>query len=385
MIVLQATRYRRKFRAGGRNFCRSVIMPAIKADSGSSLQEQFRFSKKTYIFLDLERIKPYSAFMNKKVTVAVGIVSLGFVGLSQAATTYFGPVGGDMGDAANWDNGLPDNVGNVGTVPTGFGQLTGSPLNKDIIFNGDSGFNANDFNNNLANGYNVTFNGTGNADFNSGLFLGWDPGAANDSTLTWNSTGTATANRMFSSRFAGGTFTQSAGTINQTATGGFDMVGGEFGPTAASPNAGTTWTMSGGVFNSSATQFQARFGTMNQSGGDFNLNLLSFSSGGNWNWDLSGGSVNLTDLSGFGGSDSFNFSTDSTGVLNVTSANYSIGDAEADINSGWITLDGSATTPSNFLISEAGGITRISVIPEASIGLLAGLGALGLFLRRRRA
>ncbi len=272
-----------------------------------------------------------------------------------AQTVFTGAVNNDINNAGNWDNGLPTNDGsNDGTVPDGFPALTGSPQNKTITFEGNSGFTGNNFGGNQANGYNVTFNGSGNADFTgNGLFLAWDGGANNDSSFTWNSTGTANTTRWFTSRFGMGAFTQSAGTINQNATGNFEMIVGEFGA-PQDPLGGTTNVMTGGTLNSMAGEFEPRFGTMDMSGGTINCNNMKWDEGrggSTFVWNFSGGEINATDLSGFNNGDRFNFTADSTGVLNVLNSNYSIADAENDINSGWITIDGAPATPPDFLIS----------------------------------
>ena len=313
--------------------------------------------------------------------------SAALAGSAFAATTWTGAIDTNIANAGNWDNGLPV-AGNPGTVPAGNPSLTGSPLNAHITFAGDSGYTGNQFGGNQANGYNITFSGSGNADFTgNGLFLAWDGGAANDSSFTWNSTGTATTTRFFTSRFGMGNFTQTAGTINQVNTGNFDMIGGEFGaPT--DPTGGTTWTMSGGTFNSSASEFEPRFGTMNQSGGDIFGNVLKWDEGrggSTFVWNFSGGTVNVTDIIGFNNGDAFNFTLGSTGVLSVLNANYSVADAEADIAAGRITLNGAPSTPADFIISVNGANTEIRAIPEPTVGLLGALGLLGLFARRRRA
>ncbi len=325
--------------------------------------------------------------MNSLRLFLFGLTVLAISLTSHAATTWTGAVNNDINNAGNWDNGLPTNNGsNDGTVPTGNPGLNGSPQNKNITFEGNSGYNANNFGGNQANGYNVTFNGSGNADFTgNGLFLAWDGGAANDSSFTWNSTGTLNTTRLFTSRFGMGTFTQTAGTINQNNTGAFDMIGGEFGA-PQDPLGGTTWLMSGGVFNASASEFEPRFGSMSMTGGTINANDFKWDEGrggSSFLWDFSGGIVNVTDINGFNNNDAFNFTAGSTGVLNVTNANYSIADAEADINNGWITLNGAAATPADFIISIVGQNTEIR-IPEPSVGIFAGLGVLGLCLRRRR-
>ena len=68
----------------------------------------------------------------------------------------------------------------------------------------------------------------------------------------------------------------------------------------------------------------------------------------------------------------------------VPNANYSISDAETDINNGWIRVGGAAAAPSAFSITLVGPNTEIRLIPEPSVGILAALGALGLCFRRRR-
>jgi hypothetical protein len=314
--------------------------------------------------------------------------SLAFAAASDAATTWVGAIDTNINNAGNWDNGLPTNDGlNDGTVPDGSGALTGSPQNKNIAFEGSSGYSGAEFGGALANGYNVTFNGSGNADFTgNGLFLAWDGGAANDASFTWNSSGTLNTTRLFTSRFGMGSFTQTAGTINQNNTGNFDMIGGEFGA-PQDPLGQTTWVMSGGVFNSAASEFEPRFGSMDMSGGIINANAFKWDEGrggSSFLWDFSGGTVNVSDILGFNNGDAFNFTSGSTGVLNVLNANYSTADAENDINAGWITLNGATATPGDFSIAIVGSNTEIRLIPEPSIGLLAGLGALGLCLRRRR-
>ena len=317
--------------------------------------------------------------MNIAVNCTAAAIFLGLISSSFAATNWTGNVDQDINNAGNWDNGLPSSA-NLGTVPTGSGTLTGNPSGKFITINGDTGFSGSNFGGNQANGFDVTFNGTGNANFTgNGLFLGWDDGAANNSSFTWNSTGTADTTRLFTNRFAAGSFTQTAGTINQNSAGGFNMVGGEF-----NNQGGTTWLMSGGTFNSAATQFEARFGNMTQSGGDLNANVLNFGSAGTWNWDFSGGTINVTDIINFNASDAINFTTGSTGVLNVTGANYSIGDATNDINAGRITINGAAATPAEFSLTTVGPNTEVRLIPEPSVGVLAALGLLGICARRRR-
>lgn len=275
-------------------------------------------------------------------------------GAGMAQTTFTGTAGTDIDDAGNWDNGLPTNDGsNDGTVPDGFPALTGSPQNKNITFEGNSGFSGNNFGNNQANGFNVTFNGSGDADFTgNGLFLAWDGGATNDSSFAWNSTGTANTTRWFTSRFGNGEFTQSAGTINQNNTGNFDMIMGEFGA-PQDPDGGTTYNMTGGRLNSMASEFEPRFGTMEMSGGTINCNNLKWDEGrggSTFVWNFSGGTINATDLIGFNNGDRFNFPADSTGELNVLNANYSVTDAETDVTNGWITRDGAAATPADFSI-----------------------------------
>lgn len=283
-------------------------------------------------------------------------------------TTFTGAVDNDIDNPGNWDSGLPTNDGsNDGTIPDGFPALMGSPQNKTLVFEGTSGFVGTNFGGTQANGYDVTFNGTGDADFTgNGLFLAWDGGANNDSSFTWNSTGTASTTRFFTSRFGNGTFTMNAGTINQNSAGNFDMIMGEFGA-PSDPLGGTTFVMAGGTFNSAASEFEPRFGTMEMSGGTINCNNFKWDEGrggSTFVWNFSGGTINATDVNGFNNGDRLNFISNGTGLLSVVNANYSVADAEADINAGWITLDGEAATPGDFIIEvvdiEGTNFTQIS-------------------------
>ena len=88
---------------------------------------------------------------------------------------------------------------------------------------------------------------------------------------------------------------------NQNNTGNFDMIGGEFGA-PQDPTGGTTWIMTGGTFNSLASEVEPRFGSMTMSGGTINANNFKWDEGrggSSFLWNFSGGVVNVTDINGF--------------------------------------------------------------------------------------
>ena len=136
---------------------------------------------------------------NKTIIEAVaGKLALGAVallvglhiGTAQAATIFTNADPGNslLGDADNWDNGLPTGGSNPGTVPTGFSTTYAAYFNNyDVTFNGTSTASGASYLG-LINGASVTFNDdtvlTASGDRS---FLG---GGTSDSSLTFNDNAT---------------------------------------------------------------------------------------------------------------------------------------------------------------------------------------------------
>jgi hypothetical protein len=270
-------------------------------------------------------------------------LSIAMVSQSHAATMFTDGAAGnsDIIDAANWDNGLPDNVGNAGTIPTGFNTAaggTGGGANVDdldgmvLTFEGNSTLVTT---NNRSDDNILTFNGTSNWTNDATLFLGRDGPAGTSTTVNINdSASLATIPRL--TNMAGGKM-------------GIGRIGNAF---------------------------------IVQSGGSVTIDdeiEIGAGNGGSGLYTLSAGTV-LAEFLEFdnvtpGVTSSFDFTVGSTGVLTLRNggADYSA-DLLAFIVGGDITVGAAAATAADFLITiDTGVSTSIRLIPEPSSLALVGL------------
>ena len=233
-----------------------------------------------------------------------------------AATTFNDADGADseVDNAGNWDFGVPDNVGNAGTVPTGFNVTYDAALDL--------------------NGKDITFEGTST--------LTGPNSQIDDATLTFK------------------------GSSSYTSTGAIAPARNDNGVT-------TTINILDSAVLSIASQFKvarAGIGIVNQSGGtvtavtDFELGNLA--KGGTATYTLSAGTISANGFSIENGS-VLNFTVGSTGVLSILNGGLDFtSNFEDFINNGGITLGGAAALVSDFDINWDG-------TTKTTIGLVGGV------------
>jgi uncharacterized protein (TIGR03382 family) len=251
-----------------------------------------------------------------------------------AATVFTGASGTDaqaLADAANWDNGLPDNAGNDGNIPTG--TATTYAADSDLNFNG------------TWDGDSTLTGGNSRID---------------DGVLTFNGTSSYTTTNVIALARNGGT-----GIINI------------FDNATVSADTGLKIGRAGaGIIN--------QFGGTLTVGAD--LELGNVNNGGTGVYNMSGGVANGTFLSfATDPANIFNFTTGSVGILNISNAgvDYTT-DFENFISNGDITRNGTSASVGDFLINFDGSSTSIQLgsVPEPGTGAFGLLG-LAILLRRR--
>lgn len=238
--------------------------------------------------------------------------------LAWSATTFNGSSGADLATAGNWSNGLPNNSGNLGTVPTGFATTTGG--NDDL------------------DGMDITFEGSSSLHSTAGLKL-------NGGTFSFQDTSVFTSPATLA--------------IGRDAT----------GP--------ATLNVSDSASVSTDNDFKVGFrddGILNMTGGTLNI-LLDLDLGGNvtsnpdndgiGTFNFSGGTANFGRRANWdpGNTGSVvNFTAGSTGIMTFGNegADYTA-TLLAEISEGDIVFDGSPADASDFLIDFTGGVTSIQL------------------------
>jgi aspartate 1-decarboxylase len=261
----------------------------------------------------------------------LALMSLG----AGAATTFTGAIDTDITNVGNWDNGLPDNAGNDGIIPSGL-STTYTGNTAALNFNG-------------------TWNGTAT--------LSGDNSRIDNGFLTFNDTSSYVSPNTIAIARDGG-----SGTININ----------------GSAIVRTTGAVAGGDIKIG----RAGSAFVNQTGGllDAFLDIeLGVNNGGTGVYNLSGGTaVGERLLFGALATNVFNFTPGSTGVLTIRNggADYTTV-FEGYIGAGQITINGAAANTGDFLINYTGTETSIQ-IPEPGSAVLGLLGAAFLLRRRRR-
>lgn len=315
------------------------------------------------------------------------------VTLASASTLWTGNVNTALTNAGNWDNGLPNSAGNLGTIPNGAGTVNHS-------------FNL--------TGYHIIQNG--------GSFTASVANTLSDGSWTLND---------------GGTYTPNVNAVLQGADNGsqsFTMTGGTYGVSQLTMAGGTnrtaTWNQSGGVATATSTVFLNAGADMTLSNGTFNANSdVRFAagtltvSGGNLNVTgsfgrdanifLNGGTIDVGSLSTFtgfnmtlGGSTAGSLTAGSlNGAFEVTNRNFNwlAGSqmtftvtattdwAETEWNAGRMKFNGQDestlgdwSTVNGTIFNYDGGTNTLSLVPEPSPFALLGLGMSALVICRRR-
>lgn len=252
---------------------------------------------------------------------------------SEAATIFTDADGADshIETVGNWDNGLPDNVGNGGTVSTGSAATT---LGNDAM-----------------DAMDITFEGSASLAAAAGLkYNGGTLSFQDTSTLT--NTGTLAIGRDVLGGVATINVSDSAVlTITNDLKVGFKEDG--------------TLNMSGGTLNVSVDLDlggNLGGGGDNDGVGTFNLSggVANFGNKGNWDLGAIGSTVNYT--------------VGSTGIMTFGNggADYTA-DLEAAITAGDIVVGGSSAAISAFSITFDGSTTSIQLaaIPEPASMMLA--------------
>ena len=256
-----------------------------------------------------------------------------------AQTTWTGTVDADIGDAANWSNGLPTST-NLGTLDNGDTVEMESRSDLDGLY--------------------ITVSGGSTIYVPSGI-NGFRWGA---SEINLNSGGNLDSDYTSSTQMG----RNGAATLN--------MYSGSIATFASNLNVG-----------------REHIATVNQYGGtmliDGTLSVPENASGTAFGsvYNLSGGSVianNLLIDPNSSETNYFNFTTGSTGSLTIIQSNF---DFEDLINDGEIRInDNFNSLFADFVVdTSVGGQTTLSIVPEPSTyALLAGFCALGAIMLRRR-
>ncbi|HBR92687.1 MAG TPA: hypothetical protein DEA90_00805 [Opitutae bacterium] len=274
---------------------------------------------------------------------------------ASADTTWIGAgtdaASSDIGDAANWSDGLPTNSD---PASEGFiGLVGGSPVTVELESRSD------------LNGRNYTVS-NGSTIHSVGDF----PDTSNDGFRWGNSTLTLdgghldidSAETSYLGRGGAVTIHMNAGSsleLGGTAYLGYDST------VVVNQNGGTT--VVGGTM---VLQWPYN---ADPSGNIFNLSAGTVTVGGLTVNDENGDSSNY-----------FNFTSGSTGSLTITEAGF---DFESMVNAGEIRINGNATSVfADFAVdSSIGGQTTLSLIPEpGAYALLTGVCALSAIMLRRR-
>ncbi|SHI64294.1 PEP-CTERM protein-sorting domain-containing protein [Rubritalea squalenifaciens DSM 18772] len=242
-----------------------------------------------------------------------------------AATTYTGPVGGDILDGANWDNGVPDNS-NLGTVAT------------DAVWSG----NLQDVDFTITGGATLTRGSDFIPDFRGDTDIVIDNGTMNISTG------------------AGTRVLRVRNTASITINDGGNLI------------LPTTRNLE--LFNTASVIMNG--GTLVASG--FNVGNISDSE--HSFLTISGGLVDLN--STFTPTGFINFTSGSTGALDIAAADQSY--YEGLWASGGLRYDGanSGTFADHFEVT--GGVLTAVAVPEPSSTALLGFAGLFLLAKRRR-
>ncbi|NDV61481.1 PEP-CTERM sorting domain-containing protein [Puniceicoccales bacterium CK1056] len=194
--------------------------------------------------------------MKYRKTLTAGLCLAALQIASAQVTTWTGLVDTDFNTAGNWDNGLPDNAGNPGIVPTGtVTTLLATSLNgTTVTWSGDSHLNTTA----AVRIANSTHTFQGSSNLTTGIALQIGRGTVADvGTLNWDSAGTLSSGVMTVGRDATGTLSQSAGVVapSSLAIGRGTIVG--------------TYTLSGG--NVTTGTFGIVNGTFNFTAGSTGL------------------------------------------------------------------------------------------------------------------
>jgi len=220
--------------------------------------------------------------------ILAALILIGAAVPSSAATIWTGALNTALNNSANWDNGLPDSVGNPGTIPAAAGSLVAS-------------FNYND--------YFVTQDG--------GVLTSGNVWTLSSGTWTLNSGGSISGNTH-------GVALQGADNGHQ----GFLMTGGTLDRVSSSgTNRSASFTMSGGDFDLTGQLTVNAGGTVNISGGsvDIGTNLRINDVAAFVN--ISGGTVTIASMLGRGGTTTFTGGTTTSSIFEFPSSTFLVFDA----------------------------------------------------------
>lgn len=301
--------------------------------------------------------------LHNRTAQAVALACLGTFAFSsiRAATITWGGTDGEYKTGANWVGGSVPNTGGGDTAIINGGAVTYTP------------------------GGDLTINNGGSLQINGG---------------SWTQ---VVGPAWF--QLQNGTLRVNGGTFNIGTAGQINMATGATVQVAAGSlnygtnkniafSAGRTLSITGGSFTLGGTgELSNSGGTTTMSGGALNAALMKFSGAASTNFDFSNGTITLTDsrlpyivFHENSAASFLNFTTGSTGVLNLTS--ISAANALAVINRGDIRVNG-VSDSSKFTILTHGAGSQIyltaAAVPEPSAyAVLAGSLILGITLVRRR-